>query len=293
MGGSDAPGPYRSRAGGGVRPSCAACRAVGGRRRAGQLADSTTVSDGPATDPPQPAPEPPAEPRSGGGRGAGPPSVRIRNLAVGALVALTIAGWTGDILLSRLIDSHPLLFIALNARNRNLLLASPFLDAWSFYLVGLLRLLLSDPLFFLFGRWYGDAAVRWMERKAPTYGQLLRSAETWFAKAAYPMVALAPNNFICLFAGSSGMHPVAFLVLNVLGTVARLFALRVLGDVFASPLEGVVDFITEHRLAVFVVSLALVGLSIWSERRSGGTDMEALDQIEREAVADDEPGSDR
>lgn len=215
--------------------------------------------------------------------------MRIRNLATAALLLLTVAGWTGDILLSYLIDTHPLLFIALNSRNRNLVLASPLLDAPSFYTVALVRLLLSDPLFFLFGRWYGDAAVRWMERKAPTYGQMLRSAERWFGKAAYPMVAIAPNNFICLFAGSAGMNPIAFVVLNVTGTILRLMALRKFGDVFSSPLERLTDFITEYRLQVFLVSLVLVGLSVWSERRSGGTDFEALEQIDREAdgTADD------
>jgi membrane protein DedA with SNARE-associated domain len=206
-------------------------------------------------------------------------------------VALTVAAWIGDLMFSTWHDKRPLLFIALNARNRNLVAASDYLDPWSFYSVGLVRLLASDPLFFLFGRWYGDAAVRWMERKAPTYGQLLRSAEGWFGKAAYPMVAIAPNNFICLFAGSYGMSPVAFLILNVIGTIVRLWALRSLSEVFSEPLSSALGFVQDHRLAFFVASLVLLSLSIWSERRAGGTDIEALDQIEREAETDAEPGS--
>lgn len=208
---------------------------------------------------------------------------------MGALITLTVAAWTGDLLFSWH-DQHPLLFIALNARNRNLLVASQYLDSWSFYSVGLLRLLASDPLFYLFGRWYGDAAVHWMERKAPTYGQMLRSAEGWFGKAAYPLVAIAPNNFICLFAGSYGMSPIAFMVLNVIGTIARLWALRAFGEAFSSPLSTVSEFVIDHRLQFFLLSVALLALSIWSERRHGGTDIEALDQIEAEVEA--EGGSD-
>mgnify|MGYP006193657243 CR=1 FL=1 len=30
--------------------------------------------------------------------------------------------------------------------------------------------------------------------------------ERWFGKAAYPLVFIAPNNFICLFAGAAGMR---------------------------------------------------------------------------------------
>jgi len=244
------------------------------------------LNDGPISEPP-PTPEPSEDLPPTAERRTGPPSKLIRNLTVGALITLTVAAWTGDLLFSWH-DKHPLLFIALNARNRNLLVASQYLDSWSFYSVGLVRLLASDPLFFLFGRWYGDAAVRWMERKAPTYGQLLRSAEGWFGKAAYPMVAIAPNNFICLFAGSYGMSPVAFLILNVIGTIGRLWALRAFGEAFSSPLSSLSGFVQDHRLAFFVASMVLLSLSIWSERRAGGTDIEALEQIEREAGAEAE-----
>ena len=47
----------------------------------------------------------------------------------------------------------------MNARNRNLILVTNQLDAVSYYVVGTLRLLLSDPLFFLIGYWYGDTAL--------------------------------------------------------------------------------------------------------------------------------------
>ena len=57
-----------------------------------------------------------------------------------------------------LVDTHPAWLIALNARNRNLILVSNYLDPWTFYGIGIVRLLISDPLFFLLGYWYGDAA---------------------------------------------------------------------------------------------------------------------------------------
>ena len=111
----------------------------------------------------------------------------------------------GDALAPKLVDEHPLLLIAMNARNRNLILVTNQLDAVSYYVVATLRLLLSDPLFFLIGYWYGDTALTWMEQRTKTYGTMLRQWERWFGKAAYPLVFIAPNNVICLFAGAAGM----------------------------------------------------------------------------------------
>ena len=40
----------------------------------------------------------------------------------------------------------------------------------------------------------------------------MRQWERWFGKAAYPLVFVAPNNFICLFAGAAGMSVPAFFI---------------------------------------------------------------------------------
>lgn len=212
----------------------------------------------------------------------GPPSALARNLVIGPLILLVLAGYLGDTFFLAYHDKHPLVFIAMNARNRNLVLAGPYLDPVSYYVVGTLRLLLSDPLFFLLGIWYGDGAVRWMERKSPTYGSMLRSAEGWFAKAAYPLIALAPNNFICLFAGAAGISVPVFLVLNIGGTIARLWLLRWFGDIFSTPLHSVSGFITSHRVPVLALSLLLVAFTIWSERRRGGGEISDLAHLDEE-----------
>lgn len=201
---------------------------------------------------------------------SGPPNKALRNLVIGAIMVFVVMAWGGDLFLSVLVDKHPLVFIALNSRNRNLALASPHLDAWSFYLVATIRLLASDPLFFILGRWYGDAGVRWMERKTPTYGGMLRQAEGWFSKAAYPLVALAPNNFICLFAGASGMSVPGFFAANIVGTAGRLYLIRIAADTFSEPLKGLTGWIGDHRLLVFALSAILLAYTIWSERRAAG-----------------------
>jgi membrane protein DedA with SNARE-associated domain len=219
------------------------------------------------------------------------PSGRTLSLIVTPIIVLVIAGWVGDASAAYLVDHHPLWLITLNARNRNLLLVTNHVDALPYYTIGTLRLLLSDPLFYLLGVLYGDAAIKWMERKAPTYGKLMRSAERFFAIAAYPLVFLAPNNYICLFAGAAGMPIPVFLVLNLSGTLARLYVLRVTGDIFQKPIDSVIGFIQDYRVPIIVASVLLVAFTIWNERRQGGGEIETLRHLEEEMGRTDDSGS--
>ena len=210
-----------------------------------------------------------------------PSKLKIR-IVVGVLITLVVANYVGDALTTTWADRHPLALIALNSRNRVLVLATNQLDAFSYYSVASLRLLIPDPLFFLIGRWYGDAAIRWVERKWASQGQVLRWFEGAFGKAAYPLVFLAPNNPICLFAGASGMPVPVFLVLNVTGTIARLYAIRVLGETFESPIGNVLDFFKEYRLPLLITSVVLVVLSIALDRRKGEGELESIRDLEDE-----------
>jgi membrane protein DedA with SNARE-associated domain len=198
------------------------------------------------------------------------------------LVAMVVMGYIGDALAPSLVDTHPAWLIALNARNRNLILVTNYLDAWTFYSIGIVRLLLSDPLFFILGYWYGDAAVAWMERRTRTWGQLARQAEGWFSKAAYPIVFIAPNNFICLFAGAAGMPIRAFFAVNVAGTVFRLWLIRRFGEAFESPIDDLVGWIGEYRIPLLILSVVLVVISISLEAKRGETEVTALTRLEDE-----------
>jgi membrane protein DedA with SNARE-associated domain len=220
-----------------------------------------------------PEPAAPARPR--------PSRAKVR-IVVSAIVCLVAATLTGDALTTTWADDHPLALIALNSRNRVLVLTTNQLDALSYYGVASLRLLVSDPLFFLLGMWYGDAAIHWVERKWASQGQVLRMLETGFAKASYPLVFLAPNNWICLFAGASGMALPAFVALNVAGTVARLYAIRVLGATFESPIDSVLDFFEEYRLPLLALSIVLVVLSVVLDRRRGGGELGVVRELEEE-----------
>lgn len=199
----------------------------------------------------------------------GPPSNLARNVVIGLLIALVACGYVATGFFSVLLSEHPLVFIGLSSTNRNLALASGDLAAWSFYSVAFLRLLAPDPLFFLLGRWYGDSATRWMERKSPSYGQLMRQLETWFTKARIPVVLIAPNNPVSLFAGASSMTWGAFLITNMIGTAGRLVLIRTFSSVFEDLLGPIRGFISDYQRPLLVITLGIVAFTIWSERRAG------------------------
>src|SRR4051794_41517005 len=154
---------------------------------------------------------------------SGPPNRLARNTVIGMVAVLFVAANVGNYLGPSVVDRYPVQFVALSSTNRNLVLASGNLDAWTFYLVGFVRLLLSDPLFFLLGRWYGDAGIRWMERRSPMYGRMLRTAEGWVKKAAYPGIAIAPEKYFFPFSRAPGMPIVGVLRAHVFGTLPPLF----------------------------------------------------------------------
>ncbi len=212
----------------------------------------------------------------------GPPSVLARNAVVGSIIVLVAAGYVATGGFSVLLSEHPLVFIGLSASNRNLALASADLSTWSFYLVGFLRLMAPDPLFFLLGRWYGDAGVRWLEKRSPTYGQMVASLERGFHKARYPFVLVMPNNPVSLFAGASGMGWGAFLGTAAVGTVGRLYLIRTFSTVFEDLLGPIRDFIGDYRTPLLVVSVVAVVASITLEARAGRGQIEDLVHFDEE-----------
>jgi hypothetical protein len=78
------------------------------------------------------------------------------------------------------------------------------------------------------------------------------------------------------------MSPWLFGFLNVTGTVGRLVLIAVVGDVFQSPIDAVLDFVGRYRVPLLVISIGLVLLSVAGEARRGRTEIDALKELERE-----------
>jgi hypothetical protein len=78
------------------------------------------------------------------------------------------------------------------------------------------------------------------------------------------------------------MPVLAFVILNLTGTVARLYLIRVVGDIFESPIQSILDFIKDYRIPLLIITIGLVAFSVWNEHRLGKGEIGALTNLEEE-----------
>ncbi|MDQ3980363.1 MAG: hypothetical protein M3314_12545 [Actinomycetota bacterium] len=213
-------------------------------------------------------------------------------LIVAPIVVLAIVGTITTALTPALAAKHPLLLIALEARNRNLVLARR-VDFLPFLLVASFRRTLTDPLYYLLGYYYGDRAVRWLEVKAGM-GSYARLMQRVFQKASYFAVFLFPGAIVCAMAGVIRMRFAVFLALNISGTLAAVISLKVFGDAVSEPVEALIGFFDRNLLTTTIVSIVLVGLSVVLGRWESQLSVKDIEDLDPEAAADDSArGEDR
>lgn len=212
------------------------------------------------------------------------PSRRTLVLLVAPIIVITTMGLIASAFTPTLATRHPLLMIALDARNRFLVLARE-VDIVPFVIVAVLRRSFSDPLFYLLGRYYGDNALRWLQKKGGA-GDLVPFTEKLFKRAGYPMVFAFPGAIVCALAGQTGMSPVGFMVANLAGTLTAVFAVRRFSATIASPVEGLLEFFSRNLVATTAVSIGLVVLSVVINRSKDRLDLD-LDELEADGRASD------
>ncbi len=213
------------------------------------------------------------------------PSKWIVRLGLAYIVASQVGGYIGNANIALWFDSRPALLIMLMPRNTVLALTTPHLDATWWYVLGFFRNVLSDPVWFLFGFWYGERAIGWVERRSKTYGPLIREGQGFFRRYAYPLIFVMPNNYICLLSGASGIRLAPFIALNVTGTIARLMVIRQLGFTFSSPLASVSEFIAQYRWQIWGISIVAVAWTVYNEFFRGQGEAQSLAELTREAEA--------
>ena len=215
------------------------------------------------------------------------PSRRTLILLVTPIILITTMGFIASAFTPTLATKHPLLMIALDARNRFLVLARE-VDLVPFVIVALIRRSFSDPLFYLLGRFYGEGALRWLQKKGGG-GELVVYTEKLFKKAGYPMVFFFPGAIVCALAGQTGMSPVGFMATNLAGTLTAIIAVRRFSSAIASPVEGLLAFFSRNLVATTAVSVSLVVLSLVLNRMQGKLDPD-LDELEGKPASDVEQG---
>ncbi len=210
------------------------------------------------------------------------PSRRTLILLVAPIIVITSMGVVATAFTPALAARHPLLLITLDARNRFLVLARE-VDIVPFVIVAVLRRSFSDPLFYLLGRFYGEGALRWLQKKGG-FGDLVVVTEKLFKRAAYPMVFFFPGAIVCALAGQTGMSPVGFVATNVAGTLAAVIAVRRFSDAISSPVEALLGFFDRNLVVTTTVTVTVVVLSLILNRYQGKLDAD-LEELEAGAQA--------
>ena len=216
-------------------------------------------------------------------------------LRVSILIAAVslFTAWGGSALAPQLVDNNPRLLIALNPSNPNLVLVSNQMSTAWFYAIGFFRLVASDPFNYLIGLHFGDQAFGWVERRSRTYGPFVRQFEQYFRRFGVLIVFLAPNNIVCIIAGGIGMRARTFFLANATGTLFRLILIKQFGSQFESPISGVVDFIAENRIWFLIVSVGLVGWTIFGEFRGDNSELQSLRDMDKAVRDEESSGTDR
>jgi membrane protein DedA with SNARE-associated domain len=209
--------------------------------------------------------------------------VRGRQIPIAWLLApfgvVAATSLVADWIWPSLVTDHPLVLLAMSAKNRFLLLTAPQLTALAFFVVGFVRLLLTDPLTYLLGREYGEQALGWIEDKTSTAKpgrSYIRGAERLFARAAPLVILIAPSALWCMLAGAARMRVVTFVTCNVVGTVGRLILFWYAADALRAPLESLLETIEEWQTPLIGVTVALGVLqTVRTRRRRSGAPVEA------------------
>jgi uncharacterized membrane protein YgcG len=135
----------------------------------------------------------------------------MRRAALVLTAVLFALGTTGTNLGPALVDERPRLVLLLSSRNRNLVGAVPYVDATSFFAIGFARILLAAVALYLVGRWYGDATVRWVERRAGGMPAEVRWIERVVARSQTVAVLVFPgSNVVNALVGHAKMPPRRF-----------------------------------------------------------------------------------
>lgn len=217
------------------------------------------------------------------------PSAWAARTVVAIIVAAFVTGIIGTALSPSLVVDHPLGMVALNANNRYLILVTNALGPVEFYAIALLRRVVPTVAFFLLGRWYGHRAVHWLAGREPSSTDVVSVVQRLFDRFGWWIVAIAPMTFTCLIAGAAQLRAKVLIPLVVVSIAIRLVLLRWLGGEFEGTITSVVDWIDRSRGPLMIVTVGLVLVSAWSQRKRRADSFGELRAMEEDAEG---PGRD-
>jgi membrane protein DedA with SNARE-associated domain len=169
-----------------------------------------------------------------------------------------------------LLRDAPLLLLALQPDNVQLLLVSGKVGLLPFVAVATARRFSGEMVYYLLGRWYGARALRLLTRWTGGGDRLLARLGRlpWWARDL--AVLLLPHPPLLALAGMAGMPPRRYALTKLVGTLASVLVARLAADAAAGPLGTAAAWIEANagRLTlVFVAVTAAALLLAWYRGR--------------------------
>ncbi len=191
----------------------------------------------------------------------------LGGVLIGCVAGLWILGFAVGGASTKLLINHPLRLMALSPRYRYMVVVSPRIAFVPFMSVGVLRLLASDPIYFMLGWVFGDRAITFFEDALGE--QAMASTQRFFVKAGTVMALFFAGPIICVLAGAARLNPKRFFTLDVIGTTGVVLALRLFSDQIKGPIGAFTRFNERNSnwlLVVTITSTVLVVARIGSKR---------------------------
>ena len=181
-------------------------------------------------------------------------------LLFGIVAGLTVMGTIVGGAAPKLLKDHPLLLVLGAPRYRWIMLVSPQVKALPLILISWVRLLASDPVYFLIGWFYGDKAMTFFESM---FGkQSLDAVRKLFGKAAWVLSAFFAGPIICALAGVLRLKPKRFFTLDVIGTLIIAITLRLFADALSGPLNSLIRFNNKYAKYILIVTIATAAITL-------------------------------
>jgi membrane protein DedA with SNARE-associated domain len=174
-------------------------------------------------------------------------------LLIAGVVGINVTGFITNASAPKLLDSNPLLLMALKPLYRYMVVASPKVNLVPYFLIGVGRLMLSDPIYFFLGWFYGDRAIGYFNDLLGT--QTVSSTRRFFLRAAPIMSLFFAGPVICVLAGAAKVKPRVFFVLNLIGTSIIVLMLRLLSNQLSGPIKSFLSFNKRNNKWLLIISI--------------------------------------
>lgn len=177
------------------------------------------------------------------------------------------------------VDEHPAAVLALSSRNRNLFASVPFIDPLPYALIGFTRVFAAGMVLFFLGRWYGERAIGWTEKRAGEMPALYR----WFAKAIdragwLIIILFCGSNLVWMMAGHRRIPAKKFAPLLAIGIAIRLAIMWAGGKAFEDQIRSFLRWMEDYQWHVVI---ALFAISFIQSARKARRDIpEVVHEIE-------------